>query len=194
MKRLLFTLLLCVALAPAGRAEVDTDKVLDSVMKVGVKLLEKEAQKLEGDTEMDPDGRKIATGVLHIGAKLLEKQRQEMQQPGQPQAPQNSQASAADDLESLGGQLISQAVKSGWDAGMTNFKEEVRREQKEQADALNARVEEQAAANDRMRDAMQFMQWLCWGMLAVLCFVLVTVVGLFCYIHSLRRRLDGQGK
>lgn len=194
MKRLLFTLLLCVALAPAGRAEVDTDKVLDSVMKVGVKLLEKEAQKLEGDTEMDPDGRKIATGVLHIGAKLLEKQRQEMQQPGQPQAPQNSQASVADDLESLGGQLISQAIKSGWDAGMTNFKEEVRREQKEQADALNARVEEQAAANDRMRDAMQSMQWLCWGMLAVLCFVLVTVVGLFCYIHSLRRRLDGQGK
>lgn len=192
MKRLLFTLLLCVALAPAGRAEVDTDKVLDSVMKVGVKLLEKEAQKLEGDTEMDPDGRKIATGVLHIGSKLLEKQRQEMQQPGHPQVPQLGDPT--DDLESVGGQLISQAVKSGWDAGMINFKEEVRREQKEQADALNARVEEQGAANDRMRDAMQSMQWLCWGMLAVLCIVLVTVAGLFCYIHSLRRRLDGQEK
>lgn len=199
MKKILFTLLMCVALAPVGRAEIDTDKVLDSVLKVGVKLLEKEAQKLENDTEMNPDGRKITSGVVNIGAKLLEKQRQEMLPPGQQPDPQAGDLTG--DLESLGGQVISHAVKSGWDAGMTNFKAEVRQEQKELEDTLNARLAEQTAANDRMQasmdasiQSMQSMQWLCWGMLAALCIVLIAMVGLFWYIHSLRRRLTPQEK
>lgn len=57
--------------------EIDTDKVLDTVLKVGVKLLEKEAQKLEGDAQMDPESRKIASGVVNLSAQILEKERQE---------------------------------------------------------------------------------------------------------------------
>ncbi len=79
MKRIFFTLLLCAGLGPAGGVEIDADKVLDSVLKVGVKLLEKEAQKLEGDMQMDPESRKIASGVVNLSAQILEKERQEHQ-------------------------------------------------------------------------------------------------------------------
>lgn len=196
MKRILFTLMLCIALAPSGRADFDAGGMLDSAMKVGAKLLEKEAQKLDEDPDMSPETKKIASGVLSVGAKLLEKQRQDMQEEGQhaeqAQSPQEEDETSA--WESLGAQLIGRAVKSGWDAGMTDFKEEVRREQKELADDLNARVEDQAAANERMQTAMQSMQWLCWSMLTVLSFVLIAVVGLFWYIHTLRRRLEQQGR
>ena len=158
MKRIFLTLLLCAGLGPVWGVEIDTDKVLDTVMKVGVKLLEKEAQKLEGDMQMDPDSRKIASGVVNLSAQILEKERQEHQrgmdealkaqgvQPAMQPVPQNG-ANAVSPLqplpdplgatvqavEEIGAHILNQAVGGGVApaAGVGELREEVLRGQQE---------------------------------------------------------------
>ena len=206
MKRFFLSLMLCLVLVPVGRADDanspdPVDKAVDSLMKVGVKLLEKEAQKLEGDPNADPDGKKLAAGVINIGAKLLEKQRQEMAEeaaqgngliPAMQPVPLNG-ANPAPSLQPLpqeAASLVKQVVQSGVDAAVSEAREDARREQQEIADSLNARVDQQAAANDRVQDSVASMQWVCWALVAILVFVLILLVGLFYYIHGLHKRLD----
>ena len=97
---------------------------------------------------------------------------------------------ALNGAENCDGVLWAQALQSGVDAAVSEAREDARREQQEIADSLNARVDQQAAANDRVQDSVASMQWVCWALVAILVFVLILLVGLFYYIHGLHKRLD----
>lgn len=214
MKRIFLTLLLCAGLGPVWGVEIDTDKVLDTVLKVGVKLLEKEAQKLEGDAQMDPESRKIASGVVNLSAQILEKERQEHRrgmdealkaqgvqpamQPVPPLQPLPDPLGATvQAVEEIGAHILNQAVGGGAApaAGVGELREEVLRgqqelredlllEQQKLAEGLTARVQQQGAENERLQASVQTMQWVCWCMLAAVIVLLALVAGMFWYVRG----------
>lgn len=214
MKRIFLTLLLCAGLGPVWGVEIDTDKVLDTVLKVGVKLLEKEAQKLEGDAQMDPESRKIASGVVNLSAQILEKERQEHRrgmdealkaqgvqpamQPVPPLQPLPDPLGATvQSVEEIGAHILNQAVGGGAApaAGVGELREEVLRgqqelredlllEQQKLAEGLTARVQQQGAENERLQASVQTMQWVCWCMLAAVIVLLALVAGMFWYVRG----------
>lgn len=207
-------MLLCAGLGPVWGVEIDTDKVLDTVLKVGVKLLEKEAQKLEGDAQMDPESRKIASGVVNLSAQILEKERQEHRrgmdealkaqgvqpamQPVPPLQPLPDPLGATvQAVEEIGAHILNQAVGGGAApaAGVGELREEVLRgqqelredlllEQQKLAEGLTARVQQQGAENERLQASVQTMQWVCWCMLAAVIVLLALVAGMFWYVRG----------